>query len=35
MLVVMSHRATPDEIDAVVAAIEAKGYTARPNPNPS
>ena len=32
MLVVMSHRATPEEIDAVVAAIEGKGYTARPIP---
>jgi 3-deoxy-7-phosphoheptulonate synthase len=28
----MSHRATPEEIDAVVAAIEGKGYTARPIP---
>jgi 3-deoxy-7-phosphoheptulonate synthase len=32
MLVVMEQRATPEEIDAVVAAIEAKGYTARPMP---
>jgi 3-deoxy-7-phosphoheptulonate synthase len=32
MLVVMRHRATPEEIDAVVAAIEAKGYRARPIP---
>ncbi len=32
MLVVMSNRATPEEIDAVVAAIEGKGYTARPIP---
>jgi len=32
VLVVMSHRATPEEIDAVVAAIEGKGYTARPIP---
>jgi 3-deoxy-7-phosphoheptulonate synthase len=32
MLVVMSKQATPEEIDAVVAAIEAKGYTARPIP---
>ncbi len=32
MLVVMSHRATPEEVDAVVSAIEAKGYTARPIP---
>ena len=28
----MSNRATPEEIDAVVAAIEVKGYTARPIP---
>ena len=32
MLVVMTQRATSEEIDAVVAAIEAKGYTARPIP---
>ncbi|MBW1859197.1 MAG: 3-deoxy-7-phosphoheptulonate synthase [Deltaproteobacteria bacterium] len=32
MLVVMSYRATPEEVEAVVAAIEAKGYTARPIP---
>jgi 3-deoxy-7-phosphoheptulonate synthase len=32
MLVVMTNRATHEEIDAVVAAIEAKGYTARPIP---
>jgi len=32
MLVVMNQRATPEEIDAVVAAIEAKGYVARPMP---
>ncbi len=32
MLVVMSQQATPDEIDAVVAAIQAKGCTARPIP---
>jgi len=32
MLVVMTQQATPEEIDAVVAAIEAKGYTARPIP---
>jgi 3-deoxy-7-phosphoheptulonate synthase len=32
MLVVMNQRATPEEIDAVVAAIEAKGFTARPIP---
>ena len=32
MLVVMDHNATPEEIDAVVIAVEAKGYTARPIP---
>jgi 3-deoxy-7-phosphoheptulonate synthase len=32
VLIVMSNRATPQEIDAVVAAIEGKGYTARPIP---
>lgn len=32
MLVVMSQQATSEEIDAVVAAIEAKGYSARPIP---
>ncbi len=32
MLVVMHQQATPEQIDAVVAAIEAKGYTARPIP---
>jgi 3-deoxy-7-phosphoheptulonate synthase len=32
MLVVMSKKATREEIDAVIAAIEAKGYTARPIP---
>lgn len=32
MLVVMSKQATPEQIDAVVAAIEAKGCTARPIP---
>lgn len=32
MLVVMTNRATHEEIDAVVTAIEAKGYTARPIP---
>ena len=32
MLVVMSQQATPEEVDAVVAAIEAKGYEARPIP---
>ena len=32
MLVVMDHKATQTEIDAVVAVIEAKGFTARPIP---
>jgi 3-deoxy-7-phosphoheptulonate synthase len=32
MLVVMNRQATPDQIDTVVAAIEAKGCTARPIP---
>ena len=32
MLVVMSQQATPEQIDTVVAAIEAKGCTARPIP---
>ena len=32
MLVVMDQKATPAEIDAVVAAIEERGYTARPIP---
>ena len=32
MLVVMDNKAKPEEIDAVVAAIEAKRYTARPIP---
>jgi len=32
MLVVMNRQATPQQIDAVVAAIEAKGCTARPIP---
>ncbi|MEE9567294.1 MAG: 3-deoxy-7-phosphoheptulonate synthase [Desulfobacteria bacterium] len=32
MLVVMSQQATPEEVDAVVAAIEGKGYMARPIP---
>lgn len=32
MLVVMSKKATPEEIDAMVAAIHGKGYTARPIP---
>lgn len=32
MLVVMSKQATPAEIQAVVAAIEQRGYTARPIP---
>jgi 3-deoxy-7-phosphoheptulonate synthase len=30
MLVVMDQKATPEQIDTVVAVIEAKGYTARP-----
>ena len=32
MLVVMDKKATPEEIDAVVAIVQAKGYTARPIP---
>jgi hypothetical protein len=32
MLVVMNQQATPDQIEGVVAAIEKKGYTARPIP---
>ena len=32
MLLVMDQKATPEEIDAVVAAIEARGYSARPIP---
>lgn len=32
MLVVMSKRATSEDIDAVVTAIQGKGYTARPIP---
>ena len=32
MLVVMDQKATPSEIDDVVAAIEERGYTARPIP---
>ena len=32
MLVVMDKQATPSQIDAVVAAIEARGYVARPIP---
>jgi len=32
MLVVMDQKATPAQIDAVVAAIEARGFTARPIP---
>ncbi len=32
MLVVMDKKATREEVDAVVAAIEARGYTARPIP---
>ncbi|MBU0986964.1 MAG: 3-deoxy-7-phosphoheptulonate synthase [Proteobacteria bacterium] len=32
MLIVMDQKATPAEVDAVVAAIEVRGYTARPIP---
>jgi 3-deoxy-7-phosphoheptulonate synthase len=32
MLIVMHHRATPDQIEAVVSAIESKNCTARPIP---
>ena len=32
MLIVMDQKATPEEIDAVIATIEARGYTARPIP---
>ncbi len=32
MLIVMEHKAEPKDIDAVVAAIKAKGYLARPIP---
>ena len=32
MLIVMNQNATPQEIQAVVATIEANGYTARPIP---
>jgi len=32
MLIVMENKATEDQIEAVVAAIESKGYTARPIP---
>jgi len=32
MLIVMDQKATPEEVDAVVAAIEARDYTARPIP---
>jgi 3-deoxy-7-phosphoheptulonate synthase len=32
MLIVMDQKATTDEVDAVVAAIEDRGYTARPIP---
>ncbi len=32
MLIVMEKKATADQIEAVVAAIESKGYTARPIP---
>ena len=32
MLIVMDHQATPEEVSSVVAAIEARGLTARPIP---
>ncbi len=32
MLIVMDQKASPEEIDAVIATIDAKGYTARPIP---
>ncbi len=32
MLIVMDQKATPEEVNKVVAAIESKGYTARPIP---
>ena len=32
MLIVMDKKATPEQIDAVVAAVEARGYVARPIP---
>lgn len=32
MLVVMDQKATPEEVDAAVKAIESRGYTARPIP---
>ena len=32
MLIVMHQKATPEEIDGVVSAIEERGYTARPMP---
>ncbi|QTA87948.1 3-deoxy-7-phosphoheptulonate synthase [Desulfonema magnum] len=32
MLVVMNHKATPEDIDAVVKAIESRGYVAKPIP---
>ena len=32
MLIVMENKATQEEIDAVVAAVQARGYTARPIP---
>ena len=32
MLIVMENKATPEQIEAVVSAIKARGYTARPIP---
>ena len=32
MLIVMEQKATPEEIDVVLATIEERGYTARPIP---
>jgi 3-deoxy-7-phosphoheptulonate synthase len=32
MLIVMDQKATPEEVNGIVAAIEARGYTARPMP---
>ena len=32
MLIVMDQKATPEEVEKVIAAIEARGYTARPIP---
>ena len=32
MVIVMHQKATPEEIDGVVSAIEDRGYTARPMP---